>query len=792
MAKRIYTVAHRLLISMLAALFVSCGGGTGPTVISVPPPAISAPRFAYVANLDDNTVSIYTVNASTGKLRAHGFVATGAGTMGITVHPSGKYAYVTNSGPNTISTYSIDANSGALTQIGTDVAGGGSYKVTIDPTGRFAYAPNYGTNDVSAYSIAPTTGLLTPVICGSTSGTPGCGSTVAANFAAGVNPVSIAIDPAGRFVYVANVDSINQGASYISAYTITSTGALKSAGVAASGVNPHFVAVDPTGKFVYAANETSDDVSAYKINPTTGALTQISCGTAGTAGCTGLGTTTNFTAGVYPFCIAFDLAGKFAFVGNSNSGTISTYSINASTGALSHIGQDVVTSYPESIIVDPTGKFAYTASSMGFASAFAIDANGGLTSLGTAASGSSMSIALVNGTAPVAYTPKFAYVANNNSNDISAYTIDPKSGGLTQVPCGTTVSTPCGTTIAANFAAGAYPSSISVDPSGKFAYVANTGDGVSAYTINASTGALKQVVCGSGCDATTPANFAAGLGPRSLIIDPSGKYAYVANMASGTVSAYTVNAITGVLNRIGSTDVAAGKSPISITITPSGKFAYVANWQTASAAAPYSYDVSAYRINPSTGALTQIVCGAAGTAGCGVTNPANFAAGSNPNSVTVDPTGKYAYVTNYYSSDISAYKINPDTGALTQVGCVATTATPCGATIASNFATSGSPQSITIDPNSEIVYVSNGNHVSVYTIDNNTGVLTNIGADMPGGHPYAASVDPTSQFVYVANYSDGVSAYTINPLNGALTRIGIADVAAGTNPYSITTTGSIQ
>ena len=41
-------------------------------------------------------------------------------------------------------------------------------------------------------------------------------------------------------------------------------------------------------------------------------------------------------------------------------------------------------------------------------------------------------------------------------------------------------------------AAGTNPVSVTVDPSGKFAYVANFGGGVSAYTINAAP-ALTQI-----------------------------------------------------------------------------------------------------------------------------------------------------------------------------------------------------------------------------------------------------------------------------------------------------------
>ncbi|MCX6227080.1 MAG: hypothetical protein NTV01_20415, partial [Bacteroidia bacterium] len=54
------------------------------------------PRFAYVAN-DDGTISIYTVDATTGKLRHNGYVVTGYHTYSVTVDPSGRFAYAGNS-----------------------------------------------------------------------------------------------------------------------------------------------------------------------------------------------------------------------------------------------------------------------------------------------------------------------------------------------------------------------------------------------------------------------------------------------------------------------------------------------------------------------------------------------------------------------------------------------------------------------------------------------------------------------------------------------------------------------
>jgi len=109
--------------------------------------------------------------------------------------------------------------------------------------------------------------------------------------------------------------------------------------------------------------------------------------------------------------------------------------------------------------------------------------------------------------------------------------------------------------------------------SGQFAYVPNTSSGnVSGYTINATNGRLNPI-------AGSP--FTAGLFPTSVAVDPTGKLAYVANSGStangqGPVSGYTINAITGALTPIPGSPFAAGGFPDSLAVDATGK-SYVSN-----------------------------------------------------------------------------------------------------------------------------------------------------------------------------------------------------------------------
>jgi 6-phosphogluconolactonase (cycloisomerase 2 family) len=184
-------------------------------------------------------------------------------------------------------------------------------------------------------------------------------------------------------------------------------------------------------------------------------------------------------------------------------------------------------------------------------------------------------------------TGRFVYVACQNGpilGGVSAYSIDAFSGALTQIA-------------GSPFPAGPEPSSVVVDPSGRFVYVSNQStDTTFEFAIDAVTGGLTQI------GATTPMMGAA----VSITVEPSGRFAYATDGL-----AYTIDSTTGVLTQIASPPFATGAIPFSITADASGKFIYVAS---------QGGEVSAYTIDPGTGILTPVT-------------GSPFAAGSTPISV---------------------------------------------------------------------------------------------------------------------------------------------------------------
>lgn len=364
---------------------------------------------------------------------------------------------------------------------------------------------------------------------------PGGGSSNSLTFTTttgGVAPQSIAVDPTGKFAYVANLGCPDAFTGNVSIYTIDpTTGALMSVGspVDSGDFGADSVTVDPSGRFAYVANsgasDTAGSVSMYTVNSTSGALTPIGTIVAPCAPPPSPGSCAPYSVAVHP-------SGKFAYVANEGGFTptsISMYTIDATTGALTSTGTIAAEGRAVSVIVDPSGKFAYVADggdnsdgSPGVnVSAYAINAiSGALTSIGTIPAGMSPSSIAIDPSG------KFTYVANSGSNNVSVYSIDATTGILTSI---------------GPIAAGTNPSSVAVDPLGKFAYVVNSGSNdVSMYTINATTGTLTSI-------GTIPA----GTSPNSMAIDPSGKFAYVANSGSNDVSIYSIDAATGALTLIG-------------------------------------------------------------------------------------------------------------------------------------------------------------------------------------------------------------------------------------------------
>jgi 6-phosphogluconolactonase (cycloisomerase 2 family) len=327
-------------------------------------------------------------------------------------------------------------------------------------------------------------------------------------------------------------------------------------------------------------------------------------------------------------------AQHFAYVSNAGDGTISAYSVDGTTGALTPLaGSPIAVAGAIQLYeakVDPSGKFLYVVDNSATGPmdiyAFSIDAGTGAL---TAVAGSPFA----GGNQPQSLafdaSGAYLYVANVTDNSISAYSISSTTGVLTQLSGSPfTVS-------------GTNPAPEQIVRAGNYLYTVNSNtNAVDVFAINTGTGALTEGVAGS--------PFATDTGPFSLVVDPSGAVLYTANVgasSNGSISAFTINSSTGVLSAVAGNPLAIQVSNY-LAIDPHSKFLFVTL---------ITGGVAAYPINAASGVL--------GTAAAG----SPFATGTNSYSVTVDPSGQFVYVCNDGSANVSEFSLAAGTGVLTPI-----------------------------------------------------------------------------------------------------------------------------
>lgn len=128
-------------------------------------------KFAYVINELDSTTTAFSYDKTTGKLTELQTLSTlpadykqTSYCADVHVHPSGRFLYGSNRGHNSIVIFSIDPSSGKLTLVGHEsTRGNWPRNFGIDPAGRFLLAANQNSDSVATFRIDEATGKLSPV-----------------------------------------------------------------------------------------------------------------------------------------------------------------------------------------------------------------------------------------------------------------------------------------------------------------------------------------------------------------------------------------------------------------------------------------------------------------------------------------------------------------------------------------------------------------------------------------------------------------------------------------------------
>jgi len=220
-------------------------------------------RVLYVGNNGDDSLYVFSIDGSTGALTAvdGSPFPLGAAPSGIAFHPTAALAFVSSSalsaaGGGGIHVFNLDASG----RPGGEISGSPFYPtlfggaLVMHPSGKFLYDSAFG---VHAYSIAPG-GALDEL---EQSPHPGAASDNSA--------IDIALDPSGQHLY-ASSNSLGT----VTAYGVDAMGAFMHVEGSPfdGGPMPYSVAVDRAGRFLYVGNDDADEISVFPLDPTTGAL----------------------------------------------------------------------------------------------------------------------------------------------------------------------------------------------------------------------------------------------------------------------------------------------------------------------------------------------------------------------------------------------------------------------------------------------------------------------------------------------------------------------------------------
>ncbi len=312
--------------------------------------------------------------------------------------------------------------------------------------------------------------------------------------------------PGNAFVYTANA-----GGNSISGFTNDGTGALTPIPGSPFAVpgEPFGIAATPNNQFLYVTSFQNNQVDEFLISAASGVITPLACPTVA-------------TTDVQPLKIAINPAGTLLYTANQ-AGSVTGFTINATTGCLTAISTTPTDTVARGITIDQSGLFVYVVTGGGGIDAFSIGPTGALTRLaiGGFDSGSGTMLA-------VKAVPTFELLMasdGGSTNNLRTFNINTSTGALTPVIATTPGSSP------PNPSAIAFNTPLNATT--PLFYIANTAaNNLTVNTVDA-TGAIGA----------TSLTVPVATGPIDLAVDPSGKFLYVANNGSSTVSVLNANII---------------------------------------------------------------------------------------------------------------------------------------------------------------------------------------------------------------------------------------------------------
>lgn len=235
-------------------------------------------------------------------------------------------------------------------------------------------------------------------------------------------------------------------------------------------------------------------------------------------------------------------------------------------------------------------------------------------------------------------TGRYLLVANYSSGNIAVFPIQ-RDG---QLGARTAFVQHAGSSVNRERQSGPHAHEIQVTNDNRFVLVADLGlDELLIYRFDAKTGSLSP-------NSPPFVKISPGSGPRHFAIAPSGKFVYLVNEMSSTVTVFSFDNAEGQLHEVQTiSTLPAGfkgdNTTAEIEVDASGRHLYVSNRGDDS--------IAVFGIDPPSGKLSFVEHAPTG--------------GKTPRHFTLDPTGEWLFVENQESGTVNLFAVSPASGQLT-------------------------------------------------------------------------------------------------------------------------------
>jgi 6-phosphogluconolactonase (cycloisomerase 2 family) len=254
-------------------------------------------RFLYLPSVSNDHISTLAIDPDTGALSMVGQPAvTEQSPQQIMVHPSGAFLYAANFSGRSVSIFSNPADDGQLVAQGSVPSGGYASQMAGDPEFRFLFVSNRDSSSLSSFEVDPSSGQLTPVQASIPTGTG--------------RPNHLVTTHDGRFLFVQLLSD-----QTIAAFEVSASGMLTPIEPPTAVASVSNLRMHPTLDVMYVTSGGSEP-----------AVSTFSVAADGSLGALG----SPLAAGSGAGRIIIEPAARFAFVLNTLSNDISTYTIEAS------------------------------------------------------------------------------------------------------------------------------------------------------------------------------------------------------------------------------------------------------------------------------------------------------------------------------------------------------------------------------------------------------------------------------------------------------------------------------